>query len=764
MTQTPGKYYTMFLAILTMITALAISAVAIYYSVAGLVAIFAAAAVPIMIMGGTLEVAKLVTAVWLHRYWDQATWWLKYYLATAVLVLMFITSMGIFGYLSKAHIEQTSADEESIAQVTQIESEISRLNAIIVRADQKIKALETSGTGSDANIQSQIDKEQERIDKAYERIKPAIAQQNQIITDARSGDANRTKPYEDQLTSITAEILRLETSAKEYESKIENLDTDNSGVEPLLAQIDALEEEIIRVTNQLQSKEDGQVRAGQAIIGVTSDGLFGGNTRTALAKWVAGQRSRINQIQGEISVARVEAKKTVDMERFRLGNVIKDIRTVQIPALKERELTMLAKIDDVRQTESPVIQTARDEIQRLRTSAESQVAQSQILIERLRSQLGDVDNANELEADIDAQQDRIKDANTEIDTLTEEKIALEAEYRKLEAEVGPIKYIAEFVYGEQADSNMLEEAVRWVIIIIIFVFDPLAVLLLIAAQYTFDFRRKELEDDDGERLRRERADYERARAQRIIDNIPYTNATPAPPAEQKEVINDDDTGLQSKVEELDGEHAIGAGESRGTIADGMAMAREDDTGQVEPTKGEIDARVDQPTDSDIQDGDVEHNERDREADDAESLSRRSAVESTEEQVPDSDQTQEQTDTEQDTGRSTGEIPDTANRIFYPEEIEQPKKKVKLKSQEELNLDADYEAKEKDDAWVTARAIWEANNPDQDRDAWKNAYSKSEIESLPWELSNEEDNYNSSEGYQQNAEQSENTLFNKLSKK
>ena len=84
----------MFLAIITLITALAISAVAIYYSVAGLVAIFAAAAVPIMIMGGVLEISKLVTAVWLHRYWRQATWWLKTYLSTAVIVLMLITSMG----------------------------------------------------------------------------------------------------------------------------------------------------------------------------------------------------------------------------------------------------------------------------------------------------------------------------------------------------------------------------------------------------------------------------------------------------------------------------------------------------------------------------------------------------------------------------------------------------------------------------------------------------------------------------------------------
>ena len=75
----------MFLAILTTLTALTISAVAIYYSIAGLVAIFAAAAVPIMIMGGALEVGKLVTAVWLHRHWQRATWWLKTYLAIVVM-------------------------------------------------------------------------------------------------------------------------------------------------------------------------------------------------------------------------------------------------------------------------------------------------------------------------------------------------------------------------------------------------------------------------------------------------------------------------------------------------------------------------------------------------------------------------------------------------------------------------------------------------------------------------------------------------------
>ena len=479
----------MALGILVLLTALSISAVAIYYSVAGLVAIFAAAALPIMIMGGVLEIGKLVTAVWLHKYWSRTVWWLRTYLAMAVVVLMLITSMGIFGFLSKAHIEQTSASEETVARVAQIETEIGRLNAVIERADQKIVDLENKGTGADSNIQAQIDKEQERIDKAFERIAPAIEQQNKIIADARGADADRTKPYEDQLKGIQDEILRLEQTAREYEDKIANLDADTSAVEPLLAQIKKIEEDIIRVTNQLQSTEQSQIRAGQAIIGVTSDGLFGTNTRTALAKWVKAQQDRISQIQGEISQLRTNATSTVDSERERLAGVIKDIRERQIKDLKDRELVMLGKIDEVRQTESPVIQTARDEIQRLRKSAEDQVSQSQELIARLQKQLGQSDNTAEIDTLIDEQTDRIRSATADIDKLTEEKYALQTEYRKLEAEVGPIKYIAEFIYGETADRDLLEEAVRWVIITIIFVFDPLAVLLLIASQYTFAYHR-----------------------------------------------------------------------------------------------------------------------------------------------------------------------------------------------------------------------------------------------------------------------------------
>jgi hypothetical protein len=721
----------MALGILVLITALSISAVAIYYSIAGLVAIFAAAAVPIMIMGGVLEVGKLVTAVWLHKYWSQAKWWLKYYLATAVLVLMFITSMGIFGFLSKAHIEQTSAGEESVAQVQQITSEVNRLEAIIKRADDKIKTLETSGTGADANIQSQIDKEQERIDKAYDRIKPAITQQNKIIEDTRATDGNRTKPYEDQLTSIQAEILRLETSAKEYETKIENLDTDNSGVEPLLAQIDALEQEIIRVTNQLQSTEKGEIRAGQAIIGVSSDGLFGGNTRTALAKWVQGQRDRITQIQGEVATVRNDATKTVKMERFRLAGVVKDIREVQIPALKDRELTMLGKIDDVRKDESPVIQTARDEIQRLRESAEAQVVNSQALIERLRSQLAQTDKADEIDAAVDEQLLKIKVAEAEVDILTEKKYKLEGEYRMLEAEVGPIKYIAEFVYGETADNTMLEEAVRWVIMIIIFVFDPLAVLLLIASQYTFDFARKNRKSNEWK-------DYETNRGNMIARNEePKKSDAPEEEPKYEDVDQatldkefDDDKTFENEVVKV----------AEKIMDEDKDILEKLDDNPKDTTKEwqELYEEVDKPK-QEFNDefGDMEELTKEAEPKKKEQES----LEELKEEPSDVEQWNKWV------AAAEKEVAQEQAVMFGDDNLKS--KEIK----ERATLVAKYE----DDAeWTKAKRKWKDDNPDQSIKDWKQAYVSGRIHELPWApIENEQ------EGYVQNAEQSESSVWNKL---
>lgn len=98
----------MVLAILLLFSALAISAIAAYFSIAGLVAIFPAAPIPIMIMGGALELAKLVAASWTYRNWKNASATIKGYFTVAVIILSLITSMGIFGYLSKAHIEQAA--------------------------------------------------------------------------------------------------------------------------------------------------------------------------------------------------------------------------------------------------------------------------------------------------------------------------------------------------------------------------------------------------------------------------------------------------------------------------------------------------------------------------------------------------------------------------------------------------------------------------------------------------------------------------------
>ena len=133
----------MLFGLLTFLIAITISSVAIYYSVAGLVAIFAAAAVPIIIMGTALEVGKLVAAVWLHRYWSRAAWWLKTYLSIAVVVLMIITSMGIFGFLSKAHVEQNLASDTVTQRIEIIEGKILAEEKYIERQSDVLERIQS---------------------------------------------------------------------------------------------------------------------------------------------------------------------------------------------------------------------------------------------------------------------------------------------------------------------------------------------------------------------------------------------------------------------------------------------------------------------------------------------------------------------------------------------------------------------------------------------------------------------------------------------
>lgn len=122
---------------LLFITAFALSAVAAYYSIIGLMAIFAASAIPVAVMGSTLEVTKLVTASWLYRNWKTGPALLKTYFTVAVAILMFITSLGIFGYLSRAHIDQGVPLGGVIEQIDIIDSKI-KFESDKITSSQKI--------------------------------------------------------------------------------------------------------------------------------------------------------------------------------------------------------------------------------------------------------------------------------------------------------------------------------------------------------------------------------------------------------------------------------------------------------------------------------------------------------------------------------------------------------------------------------------------------------------------------------------------------
>lgn len=250
----------------TLVTALSLSTVAAYYSIIGLTAIFAGAVIPIIIMGGILEIGKIVTTVWLRKYWSYASWFLKLYLVPAVVVLALLTSMGIFGFLSKAHSDSGLVSGDVQAKLSLY--------------DEKIKT------------------QRDNIDLARKAL------------------------------------------------------------------------------TQMDAQVDARLSRGDSESGAE--------------------------------------------------------RAVQI---RRQQATERAKL-----------------------------------------------------------QKEIADAQEVIAKLNEERAPIAAENRKVEAEVGPIKYIAALIYGDNPDANLLERAVRWVIIILVLVFDPLAIALVLAANSSKEWDKKVKDD------------------------------------------------------------------------------------------------------------------------------------------------------------------------------------------------------------------------------------------------------------------------------
>lgn len=254
---------------LTLLVALALSTVAAYYSIIGLTAIFAGAVIPVIIMGSMLEVAKITTTVWLRKYWNRAGWVIKMYLVPAVIALALLTSMGIFGFLSKAHMDSGITSGDVTAKVSLL--------------DEKI------------TIQR------------------------------------------DTIKSSKAALAQMDTQV-----------------------------------NDIMTKGDSE-----------------------------------RAVERSVAIRKQQAKERASL-------------------MKDIEL-----------------------------------------------------------------------ANKEIQKLNEERAPIASELRKVEAEVGPIKYIAALIYGDNADQNMLEAAVRWMIILLVVVFDPLAIALVLAGNQSKEWDEPEYEQDDG---------------------------------------------------------------------------------------------------------------------------------------------------------------------------------------------------------------------------------------------------------------------------
>jgi len=440
--------------------ALVISAIAAYYSIVGLAAIFAAAAIPVIVMASALEAAKISATVWLHQNWNRSRKFMRSYLIGAVAVLMLITSMGIFGFLSRAHIEQTSAASSNVEKISRIESEIARQEEIRNRAEAEIAALASGLSKSDASIQDQIDREQKRIEAANARIQPAIDEQNKIINTFSGTVDNR--------------ISDLRTAATDASKKISDLDS---------------------------ALASGDIKLAQAIVGIKQDGKLGANTQRAIQQY----REMLTKQQS-------------DSER---------------------------KINQVLKSNDPRVEKAREEIARIRSSIADEIKNSNEVIARLRGNLQFKED--ETKGPKIAQQEEIVGKTVAaIDALIQEKYSLQDNSRKLEAEVGPLKYIAEMVYDE-ANEQVLEKAVRWVIIAIIIVFDPLAIMLVLAGVESLAWEKQaknaapKKDDDEPE------SPPEPEKPEDTEEPVPDPEPVPEPVIQEKAIIKVVEPKIEQKT-------------------------------------------------------------------------------------------------------------------------------------------------------------------------------------------------------------------------
>lgn len=188
---------------ISLLVALSISGVAAYYSIVGLATIFAGAWYPVIVMGIVLEVGKVTTASWLHKYWNTANRAIRYYLTIIVLILMFITSMGIFGFLSKAHLEQVAPSAGNDISVEQLDMRIERERRRIADSEAVINQL-------DSAVQVLTDAKRIRGSSGSIAVRESQKEERESLQKIIDESFNKIQEFQDEKSLIQREQANIE--------------------------------------------------------------------------------------------------------------------------------------------------------------------------------------------------------------------------------------------------------------------------------------------------------------------------------------------------------------------------------------------------------------------------------------------------------------------------------------------------------------------------------------------------------------------------
>lgn len=349
----------MFSFITTLLSALAISIVGAYFSILGLASIFPGSQNSVIIMGIVLEIGKIVTVLWLHRNWSKTRFLIKSYFCFAVVVLMGITSLGIFGFLSKSHIEHQNSANNELALMENLETRISKEKELILKYERNIEDLKNNSSNTENRSDKEIEREESKLNSLSKKLKEDI----QIETN-RINELNlRRKVLDDEMNKLNSSSGGLFSSKKK--------------------KIDLLE--------QSQKEE-----------------------RSSISKKINSYNANIENF-----------RKSFDKEFEKSSEIIEKYRN------KDSSL-----------------------------SGEN---------------LGKIDEYDE----------KIRDSMDSVQSMQIEKNKYGEAIRSLEAEIGPLKYFVGLIKdfsGKDIDSG---QAVRFLVLILMAVFDPLAILLVVAAQITY---------------------------------------------------------------------------------------------------------------------------------------------------------------------------------------------------------------------------------------------------------------------------------------